>query len=326
MEKLRMGIFTAGNIACQMGRTVAAMDEVECVAVAARDEGRAAEFAKKYGFRRAYGSYEALAEDPEVELVYIGSPHSHHYEQAKLCLEHGKHVLCEKAFTANAAQAKELAALARERGLFLMEAVWTRFMPLAKTLRSLLDRGAIGQVRLVTADLGFPLSHIPRMRQPELAGGALLDLGIYPLTFASMVLGGRVTDARGVCVKTELGVDEQNSITLTYQGGALAVLHSSMTAQLDCRGVIAGTEGYLAVDQINNWTGISQFDKNGVFIERIPRPDQISGYEYEVRECLRCIREGLTESPVMPLAESIRLMELMDGLRKDWGIRFPFEK
>jgi len=326
MEKLKLGIFTAGNIASQMAATVAKMDTVELVAVAARDEGRARDFAEKYGARRAYGSYEALAEDPEVELVYIATPHSHHYEQTMLCLEHGKHVLCEKAFAANADQAKAMCARAKEKGLFLMEAVWTRFLPLAKTLRELLEGGEIGEVRLVTADLGWPLSHIERMQKPELCGGALLDLGIYPLTFASMVLGGDVADRVGACVKTELGVDERNSMTLIYENGAMAVLHSGMTTALDCRGVITGTKGYIAVDEINCWTGLTQYDTAHHVVRRIPAPEQISGYEFEVEECLRCIRAGELESPVMTHAESIRLMELMDAFRKDWGIRFPFEE
>ena len=325
MEKLKMGIFTAGNIAGQMAATVARMDSVELVAVAARDRARAEEFAAKYGAKRAYGSYEALAEDPEVELVYIGSPHSHHYEQTMLCLDRGKHVLCEKALAANAAQARAMTRAARERGLFLMEAVWTRFLPLAKTLRELLEGDAIGRVRLVTGNLGWPLSHIERMRKPELCGGALLDLGIYPLTFASMVLGGDVVSTVGACVKTELGVDERNSMTLTYRDGAMAVLHSSMTTALDCRGVITGEKGYIAVDELNCWTGLSQYDTAHRLVRHIPAPPQVSGYEFEVEECLRCVRAGQVESPVMSHAESIRLMELMDAFRKNWGIKFPFE-
>ena len=327
MKKLKMGILTAGGIAHMMAKTVQVMEEAEVVAVAARDGHRAAEFAATYKIPRSYGSYEALVEDPEVELVYVASPHSHHYEHARLCLEHGKHVLCEKAFTANAAQARALTALAREKGLFLMEAVWTRFLPLAETLKSLLEEErVIGNVRLVTADLGFPLSHVERMREPALAGGALLDLGIYPLTFASMVLGDRVVQASGTCVKTPLGVDEKNGILLTYESGALAVLHSCMTAQLDCRGVICGEKGFLTVGEINNWTEIVQYDLDRREVRRIPRPQQITGYEYEVLEARRQIAAGAVESPRMPHCESIRLMELMDSLREQWGIRFPFEQ
>ncbi len=242
---MKFAILAAGGIARKMAEAVTGIEKAGTVriqkyAVASRDLSRAEEFAKEWGFEKAYGSYEELAADPEVELVYVASPHSHHYEHAKLCLEHGKHVLVEKAFTVNAAQAEDLMKLAREKQVLLTEAIWTRYMPSRKMIHDLLESGIIGKVSSMTANLGYPLMDVPRLVQPELAGGALLDLGVYSITMALMLFHEEITDVVSAAVFSPEGVDWMNSITLIFADGKMAVLNSNMTVRTDCRAVEIG--------------------------------------------------------------------------------------
>ena len=249
---MKFAILAPGKIAHSMARAVSEIEKIECYAVASRDYGRAADFAEQWGFEKAYGSYEELAKDPQVELVYVASPHSHHYEHARLCLEHGKHVLVEKAFTVNARQAKKLIQLSEEKGLLLAEAIWTRYMPSRKMIDELLAEGVLGNVTSLTANLGYILPHVERMQSPELAGGALLDLGVYPINFALMAFQGAVKEVNASAIMSPRGVDWMDSITLTFADGKMAVLHSDMLAQTDRQGVISGDKGYLEVQNINN--------------------------------------------------------------------------
>ena len=323
---MKVGIIGAGSIAGTMAETIREMDCAQNYAVAARDYGRAAEFAQTYGFEKAYGSYEELVEDAGVELVYIATPHSHHYEHIKLCLNHGKHVLCEKSFTVNESQAREVLALAREKKLLLTEAIWTRYMPMRKTLDSVLSSGIIGRPYMLTANLGYIISGKERIMRPELAGGALLDVGIYPLNFASMVFGDEVDSITGTAVMTETGVDAQNSITITYKDGKMAALCSSAMGLSDRRGIIYGDNGFIEVENINNCEGIRVYDRSRNMIASYDTPKQISGYEYEVEACLRAIKEGALECPEMPHEETLRMMGWMDELRRQWGLVYPMER
>ena len=325
MKKMKMAIMGAGNIAVSMAKTIAEMENVERYAVGSRSQEKAEGFAKEHGFTKAYGSYEELVADEEVELIYLATPHSEHYENARLCILHGKPVLCEKSFTANAGQARELFALAEAERVFITEAIWVRYMPMLEQIRRELASGSIGEVTMLTANLGYPISQVPRMRRPDLAGGALLDVGVYPLNFALMMFGNRVKDISGVCTYTDTGVDEQNSFTLTFEDGKVAQLNSSMLCRSDRRGMIYGTNGYIQIDNINNFEGLTVYDADGRAQKRMERPEQISGYEYEVEACIRALAEGKLACEEMPHEESIRVMELMDSLRKQWGIRYPFE-
>ncbi len=223
---IKMAILGAGKIARGMVMAAKLVDGVECYGVASRDLAKARRFADEFGIPMAYGSYEEMVNDPEVQLVYVGTPHSHHYEHTKLCLEHGKHVFCEKAFTVNEKQAAELVVLARERKLFLAEAMKIRFIPLRKTLDQVLAREVIGKPQMLTANLSYAISGIERLVKPELAGGALLDVGSYVLNFAAMAFGTDVAKISGEAVLNEYGVDMQNSITLVYEDGRMAVLNS----------------------------------------------------------------------------------------------------
>lgn len=323
---MKIGIIGAGNMAGTMATTLQQMKGTECYAIASRDIKRATEFADKYGFERAYGSYADMLNDPYVELVYIATPHSHHYEHIKMCLNHGKHVLCEKAFCANAAQAEEVMLMAEERRLLLAEAMWTRYMPMRGLINKVLKSGIIGNPTSLSANLGYPLISKSRLVRPELAGGALLDLGVYVLNFASMVFGNAIDSIAANCVKLDSGVDAQENIMLTYRDGKMASLYATMLAQTDRRGLINGTNGYIEIENINNYEMVRVFNLERKIVAEYTAPTQITGYEYEVQSVMRAIREGRIECPEMPHSEILRMMQLMDSIRSAWNIVFPFEK
>lgn len=322
---MKFGILAPGKIAHKMAEAVSGLPQVEKYAVASRDLERAETFAKEWGFEKAYGDYMELVRDPEVELIYIASPHSHHFEHTRMCLQHGKNVLVEKSFTVSAHQAEELIQLAEENNLLLAEAIWTRYMPSRKMISEMIDNGVIGEVTSLTANLGYVLGGIPRMEEPELAGGALLDLGVYPINFALMVLHSEVKNIEATAVLSPKGVDWYNSIVLTFEDDKMAVLHSNMLAQTDREGVICGTEGYIKVQNINNPEEIRVYDLNHELIAVCPVPSQINGYEYEVLACIKALEEGKTECEEMPHAETLRVMKIMDAIRKKWGVKYPCE-
>lgn len=325
-EKYNIGIMGSGNIAGVMAETIKKMKNVKLYAVASRTKVKAEVFAGKYGCKKAYGSYEELAADKKVDLIYIATPHSEHFENARLCILNGKPVLCEKAFTANAVQAEELIRLAREKGVFIAEAMWTRYMPMLTTILEVLGSGIIGELKTLTANLGYVIDNVPRLCEPSLAGGALLDVGVYTLNFASMIFGNNIASIESACTYTETGVDEQNSITIRYLDGKMAVLNSSMVSLSDRKGVIYGTKGYAVIDNINNYESITVYDIHYKQLASYKRPKQISGYEYEVEACLKALDAGELECIQMPHSESIRMMKIMDEIRKQWGIVYPFEK
>ena len=325
---MRIGYLGAGNISSQMAATVARMDEAENYAVAARDADRARAFADTWGFERAYGSYEELLADPAVDLVYVALPHSHHHRWTIAALEAGHHVLCEKAFAVNAKQAEEMIACARERGLLLAEAIWTRYMPSRKIIDDIVASGAIGQVLTVDANLGYKVDMNERMVRPELAGGALLDLTVYPLNFASMVLGNDIAGIEAHMVPIETGVDGQDSVMLRYSDGRMATMFTTMHTMTDRRGLICGTDGFICVQNINNPEKISVYDADGLTCslrEEIAVPEQITGYEYEVLACKRAIEEGRIECPEMPHEETLKIMRQLDAIRRQFGIVYPCE-
>lgn len=266
-----------------------------------------------------------MLEDPEIDLVYIATPHSHHYEHAIMCLNHGKHVLCEKAFTANAKQAEEIIKLAESKNLLITEAIWTRYMPMAKTLNEVIESGVIGKVTSLNTNLGYVMTEKTRLMEPSLAGGALLDVGVYTINFASMIFGDKIKSISSAVIKTETGVDAQNSITLCYEDGKMAILNSSMLAITDREGIINGDKGYIVVENINNYEKFRVFSLERQEIAVYDRPKQITGYEYEVEACIKAIENKKIECPEMPHKETLRIMNLMDSLRKEWGIIYPFE-
>ncbi|WP_333645476.1 Gfo/Idh/MocA family protein [Lacrimispora sp.] len=325
MEPLKIGIMGAGGIASILANTMVQMPQVELYGVASRSLEKAEEFAKRFSVKKAYGTYEELVQDPDIQLIYIATPHSEHCSNAKLCLENGKHVLCEKAFAANASQAEEMISLAESKNLLITEAMWVRYMPMAETLKNVLNSGIIGEPMTLTGNLCYLISHKPRLMMPELAGGALLDVGVYALTFASIVFGDDISEIHSTVIKTDTGVDAQSSITLCYPGEKMAILNSSLRVISDRQGVIYGTKGYVIVENVNNFEAIRVYDKDRNLVETHIRPEQISGYEYQIQASADAIRNGWTECPQMPHQTTLNVMKVMDELRRQWGIKYPFE-
>ena len=323
---MNIGFIGAGRIANTLASTMARMEDVNLYAVAARDLGRAQAFAAQYGFDKAYGSYTELLLDPNVELVYIATPHSHHAEHMKLCIAHGKNVLCEKAFTLNAAQAREIATLAKAKGVYVAEAIWTRYMPSRAMINEVLASGIIGNVTALTATLCYPVAYKERCIRPELAGGALLDVGVYCLNFALMHFGDDIERMDSSVRMTDTGVDGQESITLHYRDGKIAVLTAGILSRSDRKGIFYGDKGYIIVENINNPQSISVYDLTDTLVKKLEVPAQITGYEYQIREAMARIRAGETESASMPLDTTIAVMERMDALRKNWGLIYPMEQ
>lgn len=322
---MKFSILAPGGIAEKMAEAVSGLKQIEKYAIASRTMDKAKTFTDKWGFEKAYGSYEEMLNDPEVELVYVATPHSHHYQYAKMCLEHGKHVLVEKAFTVNAVQAEELIKLSEEKGLLLTEAIWTRYMPSRIMIDEIVESGVIGDVTSLTANLGYPLKHVERMQNPELAGGALLDLGVYPINFALMAFHGEITKVQASAVMSPKGVDWMNNITLIFADGRMADLHSNMLATLDREGVINGEKGYIEIQNINNCEEIRVYNEERKLIKTYAVPEQINGYEYEVLACEKAIKNGKCECEEMPHSETLRVMKLMDEIRRIWGMKYPCE-
>ena len=325
MEQLRVGILSTGNIAATMANTVAKMKEARVYAVASRSLEKAENFAQRFQIEKAYGSYEEMAADENVDLVYVASPMSEHYENVKMLIAHGRNILCEKAFAINQKQAREMTELAREKGVLLAEAMWVRYMPMWNTIRQVLAEGAIGEPMTLTANLCYLIGDVPRLLKPELGGGALLDVGVYAMNFASMVFGNQVEKMVSTAIMTDTGVDAQNSITLIYPGGKMAVLNSSMRVLSDRQGIIYGTEGFAVVENINNFQTLTIYDRNRQVTAEYHCPEQITGYEYEVLACKEAIEKGLTQCPQMPHKETLEIMGLMDQARAQWGLKFPME-
>ncbi len=328
MDQLfRVGIIGAGHIAALMAETVRRMPDAHLYAIASRNLEKARAFQDKWGVEKAYGSYEELIQDPDVDLIYVATPHSHHYEQVRLCLLHDKAVLCEKTFTANKVQAEELVALARERKVFLGEAIWTRYMPFSKEIVRMVHFGElIGRPYMLTANLGYPIEDKERIRKPELCGGALLDLGVYPINLAFMIFGNAPERILSCCSKNELGVDLQNSMTFIYPGGEMAVMQTTARCANDRMGVVSGDKGYLVIDNINNPQTVTVYDASHQQTGVYTCPPQITGYEYEVRAAIEAIRKGMIEPEDMPHAETLHIMELLDGLRREWGVTYPADR
>jgi predicted dehydrogenase len=308
-----------------MAYTIMNMPEAEMYAIASRSMDKAMEYKEKYHMKKAYDSYEALASDPEVDVVYIATPHSLHYEQAKMCLEYGKNVLCEKAFTINAKQAAELIRISEEKGLFLGEAMWTRFMPLIKQLKKLLESKRIGEVTHMTSNLNFPNMHIERLSKAELAGGALLDLGIYPLTMASVVMGDDIDYVKATGILTDEGVDKMGQYTIVYKNKTMADLNSGMCSFSDGRTVIYGTNGYILVEGTNHPAKIEVFDNHWTLVAQYEREQQITGYEYEVKACVEAVKNGKTQCEEMSHNQTLIMMKLMDEIREQMGVKYPVE-
>ena len=324
-DSIRWGIAATGGIAAGFAEGLAQLDGAESVAVASRTAERAEEFGARFEIAHRHASYEALAEDPDVDVVYVASPHARHEADTLLYLEAGKHVLCEKPFALNSRQARGMVDAARERGLFLMEAIWSRFLPSYQVLRRVLGEGVIGDPLLVEADFGFrvPVDPMHRLFDLALGGGALLDLGIYPLQLVSLVLGAPDSIA-AVGHLGETGADEQVAAVLHHPDGALGAVKAAIRVGMSCTARIAGTDGWIGLPAFMHCPGhVTVTTTTGT--EEIDAPIEGSGLRYQAQEVQRCLREGLLESPVMPLAETCSLAATMDAVRAQIGLRYPGE-
>ena len=326
---LRVGVIGAGWIAEKAAITLNGLHDCMIYAIASRSQARADEFAAKWGVPRAYGSYAQLIADADVDLVYVATPHSHHFDVTRQALMADKPCLVEKAFMANCRQADEIIRIARERGVFLAEAVWTRYQPIVHTVRQLISSGRIGTPRLVTATLGYSMGPKPRIMQPDLCGGALLDLGVYALNFVRMFFPLPVSTMQCSWVKSDTGMDITNAITLVLDGGSdgqlLCNLQSSASCVGDNIGVIAGTQGNLIIDNINNPQTVTVNGPDRTYVETIHVPQQITGYEYEFQACRQALLTGQLEAEAMPLSETMYIMAQMDELRRRMGVVYPMD-
>jgi predicted dehydrogenase len=326
---VRWGILAPGWIAQQFTTALRRGTRQEIVAVGSRNLDRARAFADDCGAPAAYGSYQELVSDPEVDIVYVASPHSEHHRQARLALEAGKPVLVEKAFTRNAAEARDLVDLARSNDLFLMEAMWSRLLPHYDVIDQAVRGGLIGEVTTVFADHGQHLypGGPERLASPDLAGGALLDLGIYPVSFADFVLGP-FTSITATGPITDLGVDTQECVTVISETGALGVLHASMLAGSACSASICGTEGRLDIGgRFYFPTWVRLHDRDGTEIDRYDPVGDVAhqGLRFQVAEVARCLTAGSTESRQLPLDTTVRIMSALDTIRAQLGVRYPGE-
>ncbi|MFI0545129.1 Gfo/Idh/MocA family protein [Streptomyces sp. WSLK1-3] len=329
-QSVRWGILATGGIASAFTADLVDLPDAEVVAVASRSESSAKAFAERFGIERAYGDWAALAEDADIDVVYVATPHSAHRAAAGLCLAAGRNVLCEKAFTLNAREAEELAGLAREHGRFLMEAMWMYCNPLVRRLKALVADGAIGEVRTVQADFGlagpFPPSH--RLRDPAQGGGALLDLGVYPVSFAHLLLG-EPSDVTAKAVLSEEGVDLQTGAMLSWDSGALASLHCSLTGGTATIASVTGSLG--RIDIPNGFFHPDRFvlHRDGREPEEFvadPADGPRSSLKHEAREVMRALRAGETESPLVPLEGTLAVMRTLDAIRERIGVRYPGER
>ncbi len=323
---MKVGIIGTGWIAEKAAITLNGLETCEAYAVGSRRKETAEAFAAKWNIAKAYGSYAELIADPDVDLVYVGTPHSHHYDVTREALLAGKPCLVEKAFMANARQTKEIIDLAHERGVFLAEAIWTRYQPAVGIVRKLIADGRIGEPRLITATLGYSMGDKPRIMRPDLCGGALLDLGVYALNFVRMFTDSDIDTIDGHCVKSATGMDLTNAITIILKDGILANVQSSAQCVGDNIGVIAGTEGKLIIDNINNPQTITVNGPDRTYVETIRVPQQITGYEYQFLACRQALIDSLKEPHEMSHAETRYMMQLMDGLRRKWGVRYPMDE
>lgn len=326
MEKTRWGILGTGRIAGDFATGLAAEEVAEVVAVGSRSQATADSFADRFGIPNRHPTYDALAADPEVDIIYIATPHPLHKENTIACLEAGKAVLCEKPFAINAAEAQKMIDCARANGVFLMEAMWTRFLPHIREMARRIQEGQIGDIRLIQADFCYRAAIDPEKRtfNPELGGGALLDIGVYPISLTHHLLGSPARIA-SMAHLGETGVDELAGILFQYEDGALAVMSTAVRANSPDSLLISGTEGEIRA--ANRWWAPSGFTitRDGREPETV-QPEIIgNGWNYQAVECGRHLREGRTEHELMPLDESLAIMRLMDGLRKEWGLRYPME-
>lgn len=326
-DKIRWGILGTGAIAHKFAEGLSVLPDAQLVAVGSRSQSAADQFGDQYRVPHRHASYEALVNDPEVEVIYVSTPHPMHKDNTLLCLAAGKAVLCEKPFTINAQESEAVIRFARERGLFLMEAMWTRFLPAVVKARQLLAEGAIGEVRMVQADFGFRAEVDPKHRllNPDLGGGALLDVGVYTVSLASMVFRQQPAEITSQVYLGSTGVDELSGTVFRYPDGQIAVLSSALQVNTPHDAVIVGTKGSIRIHRPFWQTDGMTLSLNGQSDQVMNLPRRGNGYNYEAAEVMACLRAGKRESEVVPLDETRAIMQTLDHIRAQWGLKYPME-
>ena len=325
-DAIRWGILGTGKIARKFAEGLKVLPDARLMAVGSRNANPAQEFGSHFNVPHRHASYEALAADPDVDAIYVATPHSCHKDNTLLALAGGKAVLCEKPFTINTREAEQVIKFAREKMVFLMEAMWTRCFPLMEKLRALLAAQAIGDTRMLTADFGFRAEYHEeeRLFNRECGGGALLDVGVYPISLASMIFG---TPTR-IASLAHLGrtdVDEEGAMILSHPQGQLAVLSTAIRLETPHEAIILGTKGRLRIHSPWWRPTAMTLARDGMADEVMEFPPAGNGYEYEAAEVMNCLRAGRLESDVMPLDESLAILKTMDAIRAQWGLKYPME-
>ncbi|SDC18723.1 Gfo/Idh/MocA family protein [Streptomyces prasinopilosus] len=328
-QNVRWGILATGGMAATFTADLVDLPDAEIVAVASRSPEPAKAFAERFGIPRAYGDWESLARDEEIDIVYVATPHSAHRAAAGLCLEAGRNVLCEKPFTLNAREAAELVGLARDGGLFLMEAMWMYCHPMVRRLKELIDDGAIGEVRTVQADFGLAanVSASHRLRDPALGGGALLDLGVYPVSFAQLLLG-EPSEIVAKAALSEEGVDLQTGALLSWESGAIASVHCSIVGGTATSASVTGSAGRIDIPYGFFFPDRFVLHRDGEDAEEFvadPADGARNSLKHEAAEAMRALRAGETESPLVPLDGTLAVMRTLDTIRERVGVRYPGE-
>lgn len=323
--KIRWGIIGTGYISKAFVEAMKVVEDAQLIAVASRTQERANQFAKEYGITTSYGSYEELVHDPRIDAVYIATPHSEHFANASLCIAHRKHVLCEKPMTLNQEDTKMLAELAKDANVFLMEAMWTKFLPITNHVKQWLEQDVIGTIEFMDAKFGFIAEETKesRLYNKALGGGALLDVGLYPITYALEVLGKMPNEIHAVAKFSETGVDKVNALQFEYEDGPVVTLHSSICGEIGTDAVITGTKGKIVVEDFYGAIKATRYDQTGTLVEKIELPFDANGYEYEIREVNACILQGELESSIHPMKDAEMIMGILDTIRKKWGLVYP---
>lgn len=312
MNNIRIGFIGAGHVSNSMSKAIDNIEGLEKYAVASRDINKAEKFAKDHNFKKNYGSYKEMLEDDNVELVYIATPVSYHYKHVKMSLEYGKHVLCEKTFTSNYQEAKELIDISKNKKLLLADAIWTRYMPSRYKIEEFLNSGIIGVPKMLEANLGYILTNKDRLFNKELSGGALYEIGIYPINLALSVLGNNFKDVNVVSIIDDNGIDLQSSVILKYYNGTIANLLYSINSMTDSKAVIACTKGYIIIENVNNPQNIYVYSQERKLLDSYSKNDGIRGYEYQLKSVVKSINNGMIECKDMPHNEILEEMKLVN--------------
>ncbi|HHX12294.1 MAG TPA: Gfo/Idh/MocA family oxidoreductase [Clostridiales bacterium] len=325
MKTIKWGIIGAGNIATKFATALSSMKDTELLAIASRNIKKAEEFADRFQIKKAYGSYEELVKDEEVDVVYIATPHTEHKANGALCIINNKAVLCEKPFTINTEESKYLIDLAAKHDVFLMEAMWTKFLPVTNAVKSWIKDKKIGEVKHIRASFGYntPYDINSRLYNPDTGGGALLDVGVYPITYACYLLDKLPDNIESSAIIGKSNVDEQNVIALHFDNGVLGNLSSAISAHTGDDALIIGDEGKIHIPNFWNAQKALVYNNEGQIVDSVEIPFMANGYEYEAEEVNNCLRQGKKQSSINSLNDTLDIMTIMDELRQQWGLKYP---